>query len=231
MLVEMIHRIKDLNDLPGEIWKPMVGFESIFHISNMGRVKRLKRFSISNRFNKKNNKPYKQTLINMDEIIIIGTFNKKKYVCQKISYNIDLDVNSKRKTKNILFHREVAKAFIPNPKNLPQVNHINGINHDNRVENLEWCDNEYNQYHRYVILGRDKPIINTNKKRIIKVYKLDELGNVICSYPSITEAAIENGTTTGNICKVDRGKRKKAGGFSWRVDKDSRKKRYRNNND
>ena len=223
----MVHTNKDLKDLEGEIWKPVVGLESIFSISNMGRTKRLEGFSISNRLSKKTGKPYKQTLNKINEGILVGTLNKKKYVSIHLSYNNDTDTTSKSKRLSVLVHREVAKAFIPNPNNLPQVNHINGITYDNRVENLEWCDNTYNQYHRYEILNKEKTIIGVNKDRIVKVHKLDKLGNVLKTYDSITQAAKENNTTTGNICKVDSGKRITAGGFGWMVDEETRKQRYR----
>lgn len=223
----MIHRNKDLKDLEGEVWKPMVNHETIFHVSNMGRVKRLEGFTISNRISKKTGKPYKQTFIKIDESIMLGTLNKKKYVSMHLSYNTDFDPMSKVKKFSILVHREVAKAFLLNPNNLPQINHINGNTYDNTLSNLEWCDNTYNQIHRYDILHKEKTIISVNKDRIVKVHKLDGFGKILKTYDSISEAAKENNTTTGNICKVDSGKRMTAGGYSWKVDVNSRKQRYR----
>lgn len=108
-----------------------------------------------------------------------------------------------------LVHRIVAETYIENPLNYPIVNHKNNIRHDNNVDNLEWCDNSYNQKQRFK--SGHKP--SKNKK----VKQIDiNTGEVIKVWETPKEVYKELGIQAQNISKVCRGLRNQAGGYKWK---------------
>ena len=109
-----------LEDLPDELWKPVPDYEG-YHVSNFGRIKRI----------------YKNGKLK----ILNPTLIRKGYprVC--------LCKDNQKKT--FLVHRLVAKTFIPNPENKPQVNHLDGCKLNNHVSNLEWATQSENMRHAY----------------------------------------------------------------------------------
>ena len=127
-----------------EIWKPIPNFEGLYEVSNLGRVKALKR--------KKNcNRGWGW----IKEHIMKQTTANSEY------YRVPL-TNKEHLKKYYLVHRLVAQAFIPNPNNLPQVNHKDGNKSNNCVNNLEWITREDNIKHAY------KMGLNPSRKKIIE---------------------------------------------------------------
>lgn len=112
-----------------EIWKDILGYEGSYQISNLGRVKSLKRTVV---FKKKFKKRIKERIMK-PQIMAHG------YLFFALSKN--------GKLKSKILHRLLAIAFIPNPKNKQTINHKNGIKNDNRLINLEWCTHLENTAH------------------------------------------------------------------------------------
>ena len=111
--------------------------------------------------------------------------------------------------KHYSIHRLVAVAFIPNPIQLPQINHINENKSDNRVENLEWCDLEYN-----VNYGnrRGKAVQKTRKP----VLQYTLTGEFVKEWDAARTAEKTLSKSYGKICSVCKGNRKSAYGYIWR---------------
>lgn len=107
--------------------------------------------------------------------------------------------------KQVLIHRLVAEAFIPNPLNLPQINHIDENKQNNCAENLEWCNAKYN-----INYGEHNKKVG--KSHCKKVYCV-ELGKV---FESAKLAAMQLGLSDSNIAKCCKGKYKTTGGFHWK---------------
>lgn len=139
-----------VEDLPGEIWKEVEGFEAFYHISNLGRIKKLKRDVYGNDGKYHRKDPERLNSIHL---------NKKR----GNYYLTDLAVKGKR--KSFWLHRLIAINFIPNPQKKKYVNHIDGNPQNNAIENLEWVNQIENSCHAqkrkkstsdYIGVGWDK---------------------------------------------------------------------------
>lgn len=158
-----------------EIWKDVVGFENCYQVSNLGNVK-----SLDRKVNHPSGGLARRVGIELNKIT-----DKDGY------FNVNLKRNQKANTSRI--HRLVAIAFIPNPENKPQVNHINGIKNDNRVENLEWAtlsENRQHAYdtglqHSYTRQGENNNFTKLTKEQVIEIRCIYKKG--VVTYKEISE--------------------------------------------
>lgn len=181
-----------------EVWKNIKGYEGFYQISNLGRVKSLKQKS----FNREK----------IMKIIINPRFGYAQ---------LNFRVNNKINCFKV--HRLVAMAFIPNPENKPDVNHIDGNKLNNCVSNLEWCSKSENMIHAFKIglcfISEEKKIAMLNglrKKLCKKVLQYDRFGNFIKEHDSTYDAADFVGGHQSNISSCCNGKSKTVKGFIFK---------------
>lgn len=132
------HDERNLNN-NAEVWRDIVGYEGLYQVSNFGRVKSLKRKYINQygEFGEKEEFIKKQKLSAFDK----SQKDTKGYFVVSLANN--------DRGKWVRVHRLVATAFLPNPHNLPEVNHKDGNKQNNNVDNLEWVTRSQNNLHAW----------------------------------------------------------------------------------
>lgn len=183
-----------------EIWKDVVGAEGLYEISSFGRLKSLRKNAHTPSYTNRKGRM-------IVERIMAFTTNPKGYL------QAGFFVAGKQKTSPV--HRLVAQAFIPNPLNKPQINHINGIKNDNRVENLEWCTNQENVQHAFDT-GLAKGLFGADNKHSIPISQFTMDGIWIKDWSGACEVQREIGICQSNITACTAGRRKSAMGFIWK---------------
>ena len=176
-----------------EIWKPVKGYEGIYEVSDLGRVRSLPRMLTDSK-GRRHPVPMK----------ILREHDRKGYVGYRLCNGSAIVEFSA--------HRLVAMAFIPNPDNLPIVNHRDENPKNNQVSNLEWCDISYNT--RYGT-GVERAQANHVYHRKA-VEQLTKDGQHVATFKGVKEASRATGADASVIVRVCKGRHETAGGYRWK---------------
>ena len=179
-----------------EEWRDIEGYEGLYQVSNLGNVKSLDRYI-----------PYSNGKL----VFYKGKILKP--ILDKYGYNtVNLHKFINREQKKV--HRLVAEAFISNPDNLPLINHKDENKENNCVDNLEWCDTNYNN--NYGSRNEKISVSNTNhhlRSKQVAQYTLD--GELVKIWPSTNECG-RNGFCQNVVSVCCRGERKTYKGYIWK---------------
>ena len=119
-----------------EVWRDVVGYEGLYQVSSLGRVKSVSRTTTTSRVVKGKRQTFSWCV--PESLLKFG---------KRADDYRDVPLTKCGKTVNVCVHRLVAEAFLPNPSGLRCVNHLDGDKSNNRVENLEWCSFQHNNNH------------------------------------------------------------------------------------
>lgn len=184
-------KANEVKNIEGEIWVDVPNYEGLYQISNFGNVKSLSRY-VSAPDKLGGRRKMKEPLLKFD-------------VCKNGYLRVHLTKDCS--SKHFLVHRLVAEAFLPNPQNLPQINHKDEDKTNNGVDNLEWCDAKYNSNY-----GERTKRASIAKFKTVKQY--DMQGNFIREFSSLKEACDSIGMRfSQKSCREG----KSVGGYQWRM--------------
>ena len=185
-----------------EEYRDIKGLEGYYQVSNLGNVKSLERKVWCGR-----GRGYYKTI--PEKILKAGD--------DGYGY-LQVVLCKGGKDKPCKVHRLVAEAFLENPDNLPDINHIDENPHNNNVNNLEWCTRKYNINYgtRNIRAGKSNSKANTNNPKLsIAVISINKISGLITEFPSTMEAERVLGIDHSHIVKCCKGRQKSAGGFYW----------------
>lgn len=174
-----------------EEWKEVPGYEGLYQVSNFGNVKACAKID-------------GKGIVRKERLL-------KPFTTPGGYYRIFLMKNEKR--KGFLVHRLVAMAFIPNPDNLPFINHKDECGLNNCVDNLEWCDRLYNVRYGTAIERKKRSMINGKHSKRVGQFDMNEI--LIRVWVCAAEYERETGNPRTSIYNCANGKQKTAYGYKW----------------
>lgn len=188
-----------------EEWKDIKGYEGLYQVSSLGQIRSLD--ILINIEDSKKDRAYKSR--KKGKIL-------KPFLSNNGYLRVCLCKDRKQTTKAV--HRLVAETFLSNPRELPQVNHVDGNKSNNCVANLEWCTAQENIKHSWDngLSKVTKEMREHCKKYNKKVNQYDKRGDFLKEWESATEAGRNLNIFQQSIVACLKGRTKTAGGYIWK---------------